>query len=102
MTSKLSQIIGMMVRLAETILESQLESDLNMKQHSNLPSVEQSQEFEPTPRTLPNRNTTNYIIEHFNEHTQKWEFLLKTKKGRIAEDELYYPYSKRRMRVEKS
>ena len=97
MTSKLSQIIGMMVRLAETILESQLESDLNMKQPSNLPL-----EDEPTPRTLPNRESTNYIIEHFNEHTEKWEFLLKTKKGRIAEDELYYPYSKRRMRVEKS
>ena len=68
-----------------------------MKQPSNL-----SLEDEPTPRTLPNRESSNYIIEHFNEHTEKWEFLLKTKKGRIAEDELYYPYSKRRMRVEKS
>ena len=97
MTSKLSQIIGMMVRLAETILESQLESDLNMKQHSNL-----SLEDAPTPSTLPNRESSNYIIDHFNEHTEKWEFLLKTKKGSIAEDELYYPYSKRRMRVEKS
>ena len=56
----------------------------------------------PKPRQLPNRRTTNYIVEQFNEGTQKWEFLLKTKKGRIAENELFDPYTKRRMRIQKS
>ena len=55
----------------------------------------------PKPRWHPNRESGWYIIEEYDIRTDEWSIIMKTKRGREAENLLLLePTQKRRMYVE--